>query len=932
MSFNLKYMPIRRRLMIIMMILAITVIAISTAITLFYDSYQLKKQLIQETRTVNKALSQDFAKISLLDSAELVADTISRINAFPMILNVDAYDQQGLLILHYSVDPKETHSNKLPQGLDIIFSENRLILKTPIIYQDHPIGTVFYSVSTAKISQRIQDIYQPLLYSVPASLLFSVLAAFILQRIFSRPILTLTKSIERIAHQQDFNIRLKTEPSDKSEISSLQNSFNEMLRQLQLANHSIQEQKERIQITLDSIGDGVIVTNTKSIITLMNPVACELTGWSLEDAVGKPLPEVFNIVNSKTRQPVPNPVSRVIHSGKLVGLANHTTLLTRGTAEYHIMDSAAPILDDHNVIQGVIIVFHDVSEKYQTQQKIAESEERFKLMANASPLMIWQTNSEGEYIFVNETMLEFTGLNVTELSKNWTNFIHPDDLHLITSSFHYDIPENHNERIETEYRLLSHSGEYHDVLEIGTALINTDNQFLGYIGSCFDITERKKAATRINRLAYYDSLTELPNRRLFVDRFNQALIRAKRQKLCGALLFIDLDHFKTLNDSLGHSIGDLLLKEVANRLLSFVRKADTVARLGGDEFVILSSPLHSSSNEVINHIQLFAEKILYLLRKPYVLGSYEHINTPSIGISLFSHTTKDIDECIKQADTAMYKAKSMGRNNYCFYSFTMQQTVDSRLDIEKQLRIAIKEQQFSLYYQPKVSMEGEIIGAEALIRWIKADGEFVTPDSFIPIAEETGLIIDIGDWVLQTAMAQLQHWEQQKLVTNFQLAINVSPRQFHQKNFVAQVSNLYQSYKIMSNQVTLEITEGVVIEHLNKTIEVMNQLRNRGFKISLDDFGTGFSSLAYLKKLPLDEIKIDRSFMQGIPNNNSDITIIKTICMVAESFNLKTVAEGVEEKIQLDFLAKLNCKCYQGYLFSPAVSAEKFSALLRSKK
>ena len=444
-----------------------------------------------------------------------------------------------------------------------------------------------------------------------------------------------------------------------------------------------------------------------------------------------------------------------------------------------------------------------------------------------------------------------------------------------------------------------------------------------------DLTESKKAKAEIEQLAYYDPLTNLPNRRLLLDRLNQELGFSKRHKTFGALLFLDLDHFKKINDALGHPVGDALLREVANRATKQLRREDTVARLGGDEFVILLKELGKAAPGVATQAQTVAEKVRRALSKPYFIADHEHYVTPSIGITIFPEKKKNAATVLKQADTAMYQAKKDGRNAIRFFHPSMQAAADARLALEKDLRHALERQELSLHYQPQVDSEGSIIGAEALLRWQHPLRGMIPPNEFIPVAEETGIILPIGRWVLATACEQLKSWQKGNISSSFQhLAVNVSPRQFRMVNFVKQIQDVVNSSGIDPSLLTLEVTEGMAIENVADTIAKMQALKHLGVRFSMDDFGTGYSSLTYLKQLPLDQVKIDQSFIQDIDRDPNNEVIIETIISMANLLGLDVIAEGVETEAHVHFLVGKGCVIYQGYYFDRPLILTEFTRKL----
>jgi len=432
--------------------------------------------------------------------------------------------------------------------------------------------------------------------------------------------------------------------------------------------------------------------------------------------------------------------------------------------------------------------------------------------------------------------------------------------------------------------------------------------------------ERRASEKQIIHLAYYDALTNLPNRRLFLDHLEKTLAAALRYQTHAGLLYLDLDHFKTLNDSLGHDIGDELLIQVANRLKQCIRDDDTVARLGGDEFVLLLNSRETSRESMLEHALSTAERVQSALEMPYNLKEHIHHITPSIGITLMPQPDTTPGELLKQADTAMYHAKNRGRNSISFYSADMQRRADQRLMMEKDLRVALSEKQFSLHYQPQFDSDHRLIGAEALVRWHHPVKGMISPADFIPVAEETSLILSISEWVLQEACSQLQKWPDLP-----HLAINISPKQFRQPQFEGQIAASLTKHGIASSRLMLEITEGSIIEDIEDSIIKLQSMQNLGINISIDDFGTGYSSLAYLRLLPLNQLKIDQSFVRDIIIDNNDAVIVETIISMAKHLGLSVIAEGVETAEQLQFLRDRKCKGYQGYFFSRPLVAKDFA-------
>jgi diguanylate cyclase (GGDEF)-like protein len=444
--------------------------------------------------------------------------------------------------------------------------------------------------------------------------------------------------------------------------------------------------------------------------------------------------------------------------------------------------------------------------------------------------------------------------------------------------------------------------------------------------------ERKTAEEEIQQLAFYDPLTHLPNRRLLLDRLRQALVSSARTGREGALMFIDMDNFKNLNDTLGHDIGDKLLQQVTRRLESCIREGDTVARLGGDEFVVMLLELNAESIKAAAQVEAVGEKILATINQAYQLDKHAYRCTASIGVTVFSGHKQTPDELMKQADIAMYQAKKAGRNTLRFFDRKMQENISARVSLENELHSALEFQQFCLHYQIQVDSSNRPLGAEALIRWIHPEHGLVSPTQFIPLAEETKLILPIGQWVLETACAQLKTWQLDTLTRNLTLAVNVSSQQFRQADFVAQIQAAVQRHAINPKLLKLELTESMLEENIEDTIETMNTLNDIGIRFSLDDFGTGYSSLQYLKRLPLDQLKIDQSFVRDITTDTSDKTIVRTIIVMAGSLDIAVIAEGVETEAQRQLLQINGCTHYQGYLFGKPLPIGEFETLLTQNR
>ena len=468
--------------------------------------------------------------------------------------------------------------------------------------------------------------------------------------------------------------------------------------------------------------------------------------------------------------------------------------------------------------------------------------------------------------------------------------------------------------------------EYPQWLSIAAVRSGGANQHVNYVITLADTTQRKAAEQRIEQLAYYDPLTSLPNRRLQHERLERALQASENSRQRGAVLFIDLDNFKILNDARGHDIGDQLLQQVAERLSGCVRQTDSVARIGGDEFVILLENLGIEPLEAAQLAESIAGKILFTLRQPFSVGGVEHFSTLSIGIAMFNGKGEPLDDLLKQADLAMYQAKAQGRNTSCFFEAQMQQRVMQRASLESDLRQGLLKSEFILYYQAQIDQRAGLQGAEVLLRWQHPQRGLLTPGEIIPIAEGCGLILPLGEWVLQTACATLAQWGRSAELRHLSLSVNVSAKQLQQPDFVEQVLQIVQRSGCNPGSLKLEITESMLLDGREAVIAKMARLKAHGLRFALDDFGTGYSSLSYLKTLPLDQLKIDRSFVCDLLSDNQDADIACTIVSLAHALKLDVIAEGVETQAQCERLSSYGCTCFQGYYFGRPVPLEQLFA------
>ena len=564
----------------------------------------------------------------------------------------------------------------------------------------------------------------------------------------------------------------------------------------------------------------------------------------------------------------------------------------------------------------------DISDYKASQAVLRESEARFRALTELSSDWYWEQNEDFSFVrleglagqtgelfsvsVLGKALSDLGALNKT--AAQWAAHLKIQKAHLPFKNMELELPDAQGQKVWVSFS--------------GTPLLNDEGHFKGYRGVGRDISERKQAEAKIERLAFYDVLTGLPNRRLLLDRLQQALAGTQREKSFGALIFIDLDNFKDLNDTQGHDMGDVLLRQVAERLVANVRACDTVARLGGDEFVVMLLDLGNSRELASERVQRVGNKIKDHLNQAYLLGALEHYSTPSMGATIFEDRDHTVDELLKRADLAMYEAKGVGRNALRFFDPTMQAQVAKRTALEADLRQGILRNELVLHYQPVVNPEARMVGVEALVRWMHPRRGMVSPIEFIPIAEQTSLILPLGHWVLQAACNQLALWAKLPELEPLTIAVNVSARQFRHPDFVQQVMALFEETGANPHRLKIELTESLLLTDTQDTTRKMTELQAAGVCFSLDDFGTGYSSLSYLKVLPLQQLKIDQSFVRDILTDPNDAAIARTVLALGKSLGFSVVAEGVETEGQREFLLSNGCTLFQGYLFGRPVPVQ----------
>ena len=584
-------------------------------------------------------------------------------------------------------------------------------------------------------------------------------------------------------------------------------------------------------------------------------------------------------------------------------------------------------------LRTVVFAAHDTTEQQQTLAALRESELRFRTLLHDIPSISVQGYlPDRTTTYWNKASEQLYGYTEQEaVGKNLLDLIIPPAMHEVVRQATDAMFRDGTPIPAGELRLQRKDGSQVDVFS-SHARIDVPGQAPELFCIDIDITGRKAAEEQVHYMAYFDPLTGLPNRRLLTDRLQQVLAGSARTGLNAAVLFIDLDQFKTLNDSRGHEVGDQLLVETARRLQACVRSQDTVARLGGDEFVVVLHNLSTDTVEAAAQVRALGDKMLCQLRQPYLVGGQEHHVTASVGATMLDPDQASVEDLLKQADLAMYRAKDEGRNTLRFFDPVMQASVNQRVLLEAEMHRGLRNHEFVLYYQPQVNAEGTIVGAEVLVRWLHPGKGLIPPGVFIPLAEETGLILPLGRWVLETALHQQAHWRTDARMDGLNLSVNVSARQFRQDVFVSELRDLLRASGANPRRIKLELTESLLLQDVDGVIALMQELRALGLGLSLDDFGTGYSSLGYLKRLPLDQIKIDQGFVRGVLLDPKDAAIAHSIVTLAHSLGLGVIAEGVETEAHHRFLLEHGCRDFQGYLFGRPEPLELFEQRVHAQQ
>jgi diguanylate cyclase (GGDEF)-like protein/PAS domain S-box-containing protein len=687
--------------------------------------------------------------------------------------------------------------------------------------------------------------------------------------------------------------------------------------------------QRRFDDLLAHLPAGVVVHDAAGRVVAANRQALAQLGRSESQVLGVASSDEawhFLRADGARMPPFEYPVNAVLRTGaKVSDLVVGVARPEHGDVRWAICNAYAEH-DDEGDIYRVVVCFTDCTALKYAEQSLHKSEERMRLALQGSTDAPWDWDLVTGELYYSARYWDMLGYAPDEMPTDpeaWVRLTHPEDRAWV-AAFLEELLLGPRQAYSIEFRLCHRDGHYVPVLSRGYILRDGAGKALRLSGTNTDLTERKQVEHRIHELAYFDQLTGLPNRRFLIDELGQILARNGRAGRHGALLFLDLDNFKLLNDTMGHDVGDLLLREVARRLRRALREGDHLARLGGDEFVIVLENLGASPDEATTEVHAVGRKILDVLGEPFELAGRQCASSPSIGVTLFDGAPTSIDALLRQADLAMYRAKEEGRNTLRFFDPGMQAAADRQAALSAALRTGLARRQFVLYYQPQFGHDGSLVGAEALVRWQRGADELVSPGDFIGAAESGGLIAALGLDILEQGCLALARWARTPGLAPLKLAVNVSVHQLRDPDFPHAVATLLAATGAPADHLTLELTESVFARNPDDLVDRMQQLRRLGIHFALDDFGTGYSSLAYLARFPLAALKIDRSFVQDVDHDPNASSIVEAIIALARKLHLETIAEGVELDAQQAFLAAHGCDVMQGYLLGRPVAMDEF--------
>jgi diguanylate cyclase (GGDEF)-like protein/PAS domain S-box-containing protein len=919
--------------------------ALVTAVTVSvpmgaFDLLGLRRAMAQDLATLADVLARNSTAALTFRDTEAARDVLQALDAEPSVTFACIYTEDGKPFAKYVRQGKESEFvPPSPQAQATRFESGRLIQFRKIVLHGEILGTIYIESDLQRLDKRLREYTFAFLVTLVVTLGLALVLASRLQQPISRPLIGLVQTAEAIAGASDYSIRAQLLSQD--EFGTLVSAFNGMLDQIEKRDRQLHQHREHLEeevasrttelftantqlklhaAALQAAANSIVITDLTGTIVWTNPAFSVLSGYSAEEVLGKN-PRLLN--SGKHSKEFYAQMWTTIAAG---GMWRGEIVNRRKDGSHYTEEmTITPVSSGQGENTHFVAIKQDITERKRSEQALREAEEKYRAIFEDAVVGIFQTTPEGRPLSINRALAQMHGYDSPEQFLAEVSDV-ARDLY-VDSRQREKIKRQLDEHgivrgAELEFYRRDRTKNW--VLANIRVVRDTDGNIVLHEGTIEDITDRKVAEERVQHLAYYDALTGLPNRTLLQDRLATALAGARRRKDKIAILFLDLDRFKDINDSLGHSVGDLLLQAVAERLKAWGREQDTVARLGGDEFLIMLTHVKDLPDAAVA-----AERLMDAMTAEFVVDGHLLSVGCSVGISVFPEHGADAEALIKNADAAMYSAKANGRHNFTFFTEEMNAQVMERLTLESNLRLALDKKELFLVYQPQMDIAtGRITGLEALLRWQHPELGLVPPDKFIRVAENSGLIIPIGEWALRTACAQARKWQDEGLFA-VPVAVNVSAVQFRQEGFPKLIRRVLHDTSLASQYLELELTESLLLSNADVMFSVLQELKIMGLKLAIDDFGTGYSSLSYLKQFPVSKLKIDRSFIRDVAVNPDDAAITAAIISMAKSLHLNVIAEGVENEAQMSFLRAHECDEIQGYYFSRPLPPDEVADKLR---
>lgn len=913
----------------------VTAVTISVLVGAF-DLFRIERSMERDLSMLADVLGRNSAAALTFEDATSARHILEALQAESSVTAACVYSNDGRPFAAYIRGGKNTgivpqHSQRPTTALEA----GRLFLFREIVFDGDKIGTIYIESDLGPLRTRLKEY----LYGILATTLLTLLLAFLLarrlQRPISAPLMQLTLTAEAISKANNYTLRAELPTSD--EFGKLGSAFNHMLDQIEARNHQLREYRGHLEEeiaartaellkanetlmlqaeALNAASNSILITDLSGNIVWSNPAFSKSSGYSEEEALGKNQGFLsFGENDANLYEQMRTCVTK--------GNTWHGEIVNRrkNDESYTEEVTVTPVFSRSGKITQFVAIKQDITARKLAEQSLAEAEEKYRAIFENAIVGIFQIAPDGRPVSVNRAMAKIHGYESREeFLIAISNFVTQLAVDPTRTQQVFKSAQSNGEVLGAELEVFRRDGTTRWVIANVRAARGANGKLQYYEGTIEDVTERKVAEDRVEFLAFYDALTGLPNRTLLEDRIAVALGGSRRRNESIAFLFLDLDRFKLVNDTLGHSFGDVLLQEVAERLKKWVREQDTVARVGGDEFVIMLPGVQSAQDAVSA-----ADRLMDLVTAGFSIHGHSINVTCSVGISMFPDNGEDGETLVKNADAAMYKAKQIGPNNIELFTEDLNIQMVERLKLESGLRLAIERNEFFLLYQPQLDLaSGEIIGVESLIRWQHPELGLIPPDKFIGIAENSGLIVPIGEWVLRTACQQARQWQIEGLPA-IPIAVNVSAIQFRQDGFRDMIKNVLRETGLAPRYLELELTESLLLTNADVMFAVLRELNEMGLRLAIDDFGTGYSSLSYLRQFPVEKLKIDRSFIRNVAENPSDAAITTAIIRMAKSLGLRVIAEGVENQAQMSFLREHQCDEIQGYFFSRPITAAEVS-------